>query len=114
VRWYRLAAQHGDASGRVNLAWAYINGDGVSLDSSSAYFWALLAQPTGKEIGGHPIREFLENLRSRISSVEAGRVEAAVEEWRRDHVMSEQGWYLVNLPGGPCYIAVSKVSLATN
>jgi TPR repeat protein len=112
VRWYRLAAEQGDTSGRANLARAYASGEGVPADFRSAYFWGLLAQPGQLEIAGRPIQEFVGGLREQISDEEAAQVEARAEEWRRSHPMGEQGWYLVNLSGGPCFITVSNVAIA--
>lgn len=39
LRWYREAAERGDRRAQYNLAAAYFEGDGVSVDYGAAYFW---------------------------------------------------------------------------
>ena len=46
VRWYRLAAEQGHASGQRNLGLMYSNGRGVPQDHVSAHMWLNLAPPT--------------------------------------------------------------------
>ena len=43
MRWYRLAADQGDADAQYNLGAAYSAGDGVLPDYVQAYMWANLA-----------------------------------------------------------------------
>jgi TPR repeat protein len=38
-RWWRLAAQHGNAAGQINLAFALQNGVGVAVDEAAAAQW---------------------------------------------------------------------------
>jgi TPR repeat protein len=49
VRWYRKAAEQGNAEAQFSLARAYFNGQGVPQDYVAAHMWSNLAaaQPTG-------------------------------------------------------------------
>jgi len=43
VKWYRLAAEQGDAKAQTNLGWMYYKGKGVSQDDKQAVKWYRLA-----------------------------------------------------------------------
>ena len=43
VRWYRLAAEQGDARAQYNLGFAYHTGEGVPQDAVEAHMWFNLA-----------------------------------------------------------------------
>ena len=47
VRWYRLAADQGNAVAQVNLGWMYLNGRGVSRDCQEAHRLTELASASG-------------------------------------------------------------------
>ena len=47
VRWYRLAADQGDAGAQNNLGWMYANGEGVPEDDAEAAGWYRLAAGQG-------------------------------------------------------------------
>ncbi len=47
VKWYRLAAEQGDASAQYNLGIMYINGKGVPQDYAEAVKWYRLAAEQG-------------------------------------------------------------------
>ena len=47
VKWYRLAAEQGDAAAQNNLGWMYANGRGVSQDDGEAVKWYRLAAEQG-------------------------------------------------------------------
>ena len=50
MKWYRLAAEQGDASAQYNLGLMYADGRGVPQDDETAYMWFDLAasQSTGE------------------------------------------------------------------
>ena len=58
VRWYRLAAEQGNAPAQFNLGVAYVNGDGVTRDNEEALRWYRLAA----EQGHAPAQERLDRL----------------------------------------------------
>jgi TPR repeat protein len=47
VKWYRLAAEQGDASAQFNLGLMYKNGQGVPQNYIMAYMWFNLAAANG-------------------------------------------------------------------
>ena len=51
MRWYRLAADQGDARAQSNLAIMYENGKGVPQDYVQTYMWFKLA--ASRMAGGH-------------------------------------------------------------
>jgi TPR repeat protein len=52
VKWYRLAADQGDASAQTSLGAMYANGIGVPRDDVLAYMWSNLGAAGGNELGG--------------------------------------------------------------
>ena len=47
VRWFRLAAEQGDATAQFNLGVMYDNGEGVPKDAAEAVRWFRLAAEQG-------------------------------------------------------------------
>jgi uncharacterized protein len=47
MRWYRKAAEQGDAKAQYNLALAYMTGDGLRKNSAQARKWFLAAAKRG-------------------------------------------------------------------
>ena len=50
MKWYRKAADQGNADGQNNLGGSYANGRGVAKDEVEAYKWWLLAGAQGDEL----------------------------------------------------------------
>ena len=51
VKWYRLAAEQGDALAQTNLGVMYANGTGVIQDYVRAHMWGNLGASNGNENG---------------------------------------------------------------
>jgi len=49
VKWYRKAAEQGDAEAQFNLGRAFVNGEGVDKDKMEAVKWLRLAAEQGYE-----------------------------------------------------------------
>ena len=47
IKWWRKAADQGDANAQFNLGWAYSNGEGVAKDSEEAAEWFRKAAEQG-------------------------------------------------------------------
>jgi uncharacterized protein len=47
VKWYKKAADQGDAAGQNNLGWAYAGGHGVAKDYGAALEWYRKAAEQG-------------------------------------------------------------------
>ena len=62
VRWYRMAAEQGDAGAQYNLGVMYANGEGV--DSVLAHMWLNIAGANGNE-GARENRDTLERVMTR-------------------------------------------------
>ena len=53
VKWYRKAAEQGDAVAQYNLGIMYSDGRGVPQNYSEAYVWSSLAATSGDEDAVH-------------------------------------------------------------
>ena len=49
VKWYRLAAEQGDADAQYNLGGIYVFGKGIRQDSVLAHMWYIIAAANGNE-----------------------------------------------------------------
>jgi TPR repeat protein len=52
VKWYRVAAEQGNASAQYNLARMYANGLGVPQDYATAHMWFNISSAKGHEKAG--------------------------------------------------------------
>ena len=55
VKWYRLAAEQGNAKAQYNLAVMYDNGEGVPQDYAEAVKWYRLAAEQGDAKAQHSV-----------------------------------------------------------
>ena len=49
VKWFRKAAEQGDALAQKNLGVMYVTGEGVPVNNVKAYMWWALAKAQGDE-----------------------------------------------------------------
>ena len=49
VKWFRLAAEQGDADAQYNMGCAYSNGEGVKLNKATANAWYQKACANGSQ-----------------------------------------------------------------
>ena len=47
MKWWRLAAEQGNATAQSNLGWMYLRGDGVPQDNAYAHMWWNIAASSG-------------------------------------------------------------------
>ena len=80
-RWFRLAAEVGDADAQGLLAGLYFLGRGVPEDLVLAYMWANLGSAQGDE-AAQQIRELTEQYLTREQIAEAQRLS---REWIETH-----------------------------
>ena len=52
MKWFRLAAEQGDAQAQNNLGVMYKNGKGVLQDNTMAHMWYNIGAANGNENGG--------------------------------------------------------------
>ena len=81
VRWYRLAAEQGDALAQTNLGFMYANANGVPEDLVFAYLWFNLSAAQGNEIA-QSNEEKIEQYLTREQIAEAQRLS---REWTETH-----------------------------
>jgi len=72
VRWYRLAAEQGDAAAQFNLGVMYAKGHGLPKDYVLAHMWMNLAAAKGVE-GAVKACDFLEKHMTPAQLAEAQR-----------------------------------------
>jgi TPR repeat protein len=77
VKWYRTAAEQGDASAQNNLGYMYLNGLGVPQNYVLAYFWFSLAVPLPSA------HENFDLVRQRMTPAEIAEAERLTREWKR-------------------------------
>ena len=58
MRWYRKAAEQGNASAQYNLGIAYWIGEGTITDKREAYIWLSIAKANGSEYSANALRTF--------------------------------------------------------
>ena len=56
VKWYRMAAERGDADAQYNLAACYDNGEGVRKNSAVAVRWCRKAAEQGLAVAKEGLR----------------------------------------------------------
>ena len=76
MRWYRLAADQGDATAQLGLGLMYYNGEGVLKDSVLAHMWWNIASANGYE----PAREVRDNLEPDMTRAEISRATELARE----------------------------------
>lgn len=84
-KWYRFAAEQGYGGAAANLSANYADPDNGKPDPASAYFWALVALHYPVVLSSPLQPSVAANLRARLSSEEAMRVETQVQDWLNAH-----------------------------
>lgn len=84
-KWYRLAAEQGYGSAAANLAANFADADSAKPDLTSAYFWTLVSLHYPAVLSPPLQPPVVANLRARLSSEEATRIEAQVQDWLKAH-----------------------------
>ncbi len=96
AKWFRLAADQGEALAQVNLGIMYANGEGVPRDDVAAYAWLNIAAASGNEESAR-LREVLGRKMTPQQIAEAQRISSAFRprvetrpgsEQREDHQFS--------------------------
>ena len=77
VRWFRLAADQGDAEAQVNLGLMYAGGNGVPQDYVAAHMWMNLAGARGHQRA----REYRDELAAEMSGGQIAAAQQAAREW---------------------------------
>ncbi len=77
VRWFRLAAEQGNAGGQYGLGVQYSSGDGVPEDMVLGYMWFNIAAAQGLE-GAQSGKDIIEE---RMAREQIGEAQRMSREW---------------------------------
>jgi len=81
VKWYRMAAEQGDADGQASLGFMYANGEGVPVNNVRAYMWWSLAKAQGHEKAATN----LDIVKKGMNTAQIGKAQALATEWWEKH-----------------------------
>ena len=85
AKWYRLAAEQGNATAQSNLGSMYYSGEGVPQDYVQAYMWVSLAAsrfpPSAKEDREQAARH-REIVASKMTAAQLAEARKRVREWK--------------------------------
>jgi TPR repeat protein len=80
VKWYRKAAEQGEADAQLTLGFMYANGQSVSQDNVQAYMWYDLAASNGRDIAG-----YLKKLSKQMTQSQIDEAKRLARKWREKH-----------------------------
>ena len=84
AKWYRLAAEQGNATAQSNLGSMYYSGEGVPQDYVQAYMWVSLAAsrfpPSAKEDRERAAR-YREIVAAKMTAAQLAEARKRVGEW---------------------------------
>ena len=69
MRWYRMAAEQGNADAQYNLGFMYAIGSGVLKDATLAHMWLNIAGANGSEIA----REWRDTIEDDMTATQITR-----------------------------------------
>jgi TPR repeat protein len=81
VKWFRKAAEQGNAEGQYNLGVCYAKGDGVDEDDVAAYMWTNLAAASDSKIA-KSAKKLRIMLESKMASGEIVEARMLSRDWK--------------------------------
>ena len=78
VKWYRKAAEQGDASAQYNLGVMYYNGQGVPQDYIQAHMWLNLSAAQGNKVAV----QNRDLIASKMSPEQVAQAQRLAREWK--------------------------------
>ena len=81
MKWFRKAAEQGDAYAQVNLGFMYGTGEGVLMNYVKAYMWYSLAKAQGNEDAA----KGLYIIEKEMTPAEITKAQALADEWWEKH-----------------------------
>ncbi|MFC1779397.1 hypothetical protein ACFLZU_03565 [Thermodesulfobacteriota bacterium] len=81
MKWYRLAAEQGNATAQLNLGFTYAKGNGILQSYEDAYAWWVVAAANGDEAARKNM-EVAQNGKFKKPQIEKGQ-QIAKEIWAR-------------------------------
>jgi len=85
VKWYRKAAEQGNAEAQYDLGVAYSNGQGVSRDYSLSYFWLSLS--VSRSTGGMFTKraQYRDATARKLTRGQLKKAQLMTREWEAKH-----------------------------
>ena len=85
VRWYRLAAEQGDAGGQAQLGFMYAKGAGIPQDDVQAHTWFnLWASRSTGEARENAVK-FRDQVADRLTPEDRSEAQRLAREWDAAH-----------------------------
>src|SRR5262249_19801950 len=84
AKWYRTAAENGNAKAQGNLGTLYEEGNGVPHDFVQAYIWFKLSAAQGDPIGKRYVEDYIAN--QRLTPEELDKAEKEVAKFHSQQV----------------------------
>ena len=81
VKWYRKAAEQGDADAQFNLGSMYVQGGGVPVNNIKAYIWFSLAKAQGHKGAASN----LDIVKEQMTLAQIAKAQALAAEWWEKH-----------------------------
>ena len=81
LRWYRLAAEQGDAGAQTNLGVLYSNGLGVTKDYVQALKWWSIAGENGQDVA----RKNKDLVKMLMTPAQIAEAQKLAREWMEEH-----------------------------
>ncbi|MBU6433918.1 MAG: sel1 repeat family protein, partial [Nitrospirae bacterium] len=78
VRWYRLAAEQGEARDQGNLGLMYAKGKGVLQDYVLAHMWFNLAAEQGEKVAS----DLRDSLAKKMTPAQIAEAQKLASEWK--------------------------------
>jgi TPR repeat protein len=85
AKWYKLAAEQGDALAQYNLGLSYARGEGVTPDPVTAHMWLNLASarfPAGDSRNRTAATKNRDTVASEMSSDQLAEAQRRAREWK--------------------------------
>jgi uncharacterized protein len=85
VRWYRKAAEQGEASAQSDLGAMYESGQGVTQDHVLAHMWFNLATsryPASEQEGREKARRNRDSVASKMTPAQIAEAQRLAREWK--------------------------------
>ena len=87
VKWYRKAAEQGDAQAQFNLGLMYSNGQGVPQDFIRAHVWYSVAAAALSGDEGKMAIKFRDRAASRMTAAQIGQAQEMARRYQQPHLM---------------------------
>ena len=81
VKWYRKAAEQGNANAQISLGFMYLNGYGTTQDYVQAHLWSNLAAAQDNDTA----RKNRDAIAKKMTPADISKAQAMAREWMENH-----------------------------